>query len=247
MQFKKGVNERRVPEFEHIEPAPEMDRPMGMSEQQRSPFSFSRGTASSMPNDLQDDIRMPVQPEESPVTQSTSPASRVESLVDGAATFDGHFRAEQDLRIQGTISGEITCRGLLTIERTASARARIDAHDLELHGTIEGDVTCSGRLHLASTAVISGTVKAGSLVVEEGASINGTVEANFSGEGGVSSPVRRRTPARKSDEESEAGDARSSASSEDSARKPRGRDLPSFALVSSEEPAPGYTRGASSS
>ena len=47
MQFKKGVSDRRVPEFEHIEPAPEMDRPMAMSEQQRSPFSFSNAHSKS--------------------------------------------------------------------------------------------------------------------------------------------------------------------------------------------------------
>jgi len=246
MQFKKGVSDRRVPEFEHIEPAPEMDRPMAMSEQQRSPFSFSRSAASSAPADLQDDARSSAHPEDSPVTQSPSPATRVESLVDGAASFEGHFRAEQDLRIQGSISGEITCRGLLTIERTASARARIDAHDLDIHGTVEGDITCSGRLHLASTAVVSGTVKAGSLVVEEGASINGAVEANYSGEGGVSSPVRRRTAvARKTEEEADTGG--SAGADETATRKPRGRDLPSFALVSSDEPTPGFNRGASSS
>lgn len=245
MQFKKGASERRVPEFEHIEPAPEMDRPMAMSEQQRSPFSFSRGSASSTPADLQEDTRVS-QPEQSPVTQSPSPAPRVESVIDGAASFEGHFRAEQDLRIQGNVSGEITCNGLMTIERTASARARIDAHDLEIHGTVEGDLTCSGRLHLAGTAVVSGTIKAGSLVVEEGASVNGAVEANYSGEGGVSSPVRRRTSvARKSDDDADSGNA--SSGEETAARKPRARDLPSFALVSSEEPAPGFNRGASSS
>lgn len=240
MQFKKGASDRRIPDFEHVEPAPEMDRPLASQDQGRSPFSFSRGAASVSHLDEQESTTMTSSPV-SPASQvpAAAPAARVESLVDGNASFDGHFKAEQDLRVQGSISGEITCRGLLTIERTASARARIDAHDLDVHGTIEGDVTCSGRLHLASTAVISGTVKAGSLVVEEGASINGTVEANYSGEGGVSSPVRRRTTARKPDDEAETATAVEDAT----VRKPRGRDLPSFALVSSDEPASGYSRG----
>ena len=102
--------------------------------------------------------------------------ARSESLVDRHSSFDGRYETDHDLRVEGSISGEVLCRGILTIEREASARARIQARDAQIRGRLEGDIVCSGRLLLAATAVVTGTIKATTLVVEEGASLSGTVD-----------------------------------------------------------------------
>ncbi|HMO97257.1 MAG TPA: polymer-forming cytoskeletal protein, partial [Tepidiformaceae bacterium] len=98
------------------------------------------------------------------------------SLVDRHSSFDGRYETDHDLRVQGSISGEVVCRGLLTIEHEASARARIHARDAHIRGRLEGDIVCSGKLLLAATAVVTGTLKAPVLVVEEGASLSGSVD-----------------------------------------------------------------------
>ena len=64
----------------------------------------------------------------------------------------------------------------MTIEKDAIARAKLQARDATIRGRIEGDIVCSGRLDLATTAVIHGTIKAGLLAVEEGATVQGSVE-----------------------------------------------------------------------
>ncbi len=104
-------------------------------------------------------------------------APRAESLVDAHSTFDGKYETDHDLRVQGAVSGEIVCRGTLIVEQGASARARVEARDALIRGRVDGDVVCSGRLLLTATAVVTGTIKAATLVVEEGASLSGTVEA----------------------------------------------------------------------
>ena len=104
------------------------------------------------------------------------PAARAESLVDARSTFDGKYETDQDLRVQGSVSGEIVCRGTLTIEQGATATARIQARDALVRGRVDGDIVCSGRLLLTATSVVTGTIKAATLVVEEGASLSGTVE-----------------------------------------------------------------------
>lgn len=113
-------------------------------------------------------------------TPARAAAPRNESLVDAHSTFDGKYDTEQDLCVQGTISGEVTCRGTLTIEQGATARARIQARDAVVRGRLEGDIVCSGKLVLAATAVATGTLKAAAIVVEEGAALNGTVETVMS-------------------------------------------------------------------
>lgn len=165
-----------------------------------------------------------------------APGPRGNSVVDAHSKFDGKYETEQDLRIEGSISGEIVCRGLMTIERDATARAKIQTHDAEVRGRLEGDIVCTGRLLLTSTAVVVGTMTAGSLVVEEGASVSGKVETSTASTGSKSatsiggSTAARVTPiVAEQDEEAPAPAPAATRSSR--------REVPSFALVSSDDRA----------
>lgn len=120
-------------------------------------------------------------PQRRPELEAEAPArvatpARASSVVDAHSSFDGRYETEQDLRVEGTISGEVLCRGLFTIERDATGRAKIQAHDAEIRGRLDGDIVCTGRLLLTSTAVVVGTMTAGAIVVEEGASLSGKIE-----------------------------------------------------------------------
>lgn len=172
--------------------------------------SYVRGTAPrpASPNPRTEDPRA-----EAPV--------RSESTIDRHSSFDGRFETEQDLRIEGAVSGEVICRGMLTLEKDAAARARIHAREATIKGRVEGDVVCTARLTITSTAVVTGTIRAPILVVEEGASISGNVDTTQK-----SSDLVTRSTARTS----EAVPAETPARAR--------REAPSFALVSSDaEPA----------
>ncbi len=156
--------------------------------------------------------------------------ARSESLVDRHSSFDGRYETDHDLRVEGTISGEVVCRGLLTIEQEASARARIQARDAQIRGRLEGDIVCSGKLTLTATAVVTGTLKAPVLVVEEGASLSGSIDTTQKGGGDIVSrtaPKATSAPAPATDESTQPREAAAPA------RTTR-REVPSFALVSSE-------------
>ncbi len=187
--------------------------------------------------------------------EQVSRAARNESVVDANSAFDGKYETSQDLRIQGTISGEIVCRGLLTIEQEATAKASIQARDAHVRGRLEGDITCSGRLLLASTAVVTGTLKAGSLVIEEGASLSGNVETAGAPIASQPAAPAAQTAARATTAEPAAPAAPERASSVSSSRGPswsgerranggsttettparNGRQAPSFAFVPTSE------------
>ncbi|HNM78157.1 MAG TPA: polymer-forming cytoskeletal protein, partial [Tepidiformaceae bacterium] len=122
----------------------------------------------------------------------------------------------------GQISGEVTCRGLFTVKKDATARARIQTRDAHILGRFEGDLVCSGKLLLAATAQVTGTLKAAVLVVEEGATVSGTVETVAAG----ATPSRVTAAA----EAAERPAARETGTVSRSAR----RDLPSFAIVASD-------------
>ena len=148
-----------------------------------------------------------------------------ETIIETTASFDGTFSTEQDLRVRGKISGEVSCKGRFIVERDATANARIDARDAEIHGEVTGDLVCSGRLQLSRSAVVRGTIRAGALIVEEGATVSGSVEtvsASAPQESGiVTRPARAAQPT----------------PTEAEAAPPRARrEVPSFALVQSDDP-----------
>lgn len=152
--------------------------------------------------------------------------TRSESVIDRHSSFDGRFETEQDLKVEGTISGEVICRGQFTVEREATARSRVQARDAHIHGRFEGDIVCTGKLLLAATAHVTGTFKAAVLVVEEGATVSGTVDTTQQ----TAAPARATAPAAAA----EAAPAR-----EPSTVSRARRDLPSFAIVASDERAAG--------
>ncbi|MCA9863832.1 MAG: polymer-forming cytoskeletal protein, partial [Thermomicrobiales bacterium] len=66
-------------------------------------------------------------------------------MFDAASSFDGRYEAGDDLVVLGNATGELICRGRLTIEKEASVKAKIQAHEAHVLGRVEGDIICSGR------------------------------------------------------------------------------------------------------
>jgi cytoskeletal protein CcmA (bactofilin family) len=179
--------------------------------------------------------RRQARPGAAPQTGGDDPSAaeaRSESLVDRHSSFDGRYETDHDLRVEGSISGEVLCRGILTIEREASARARIQARDAQIRGRLEGDIVCSGRLLLAATAVVTGTIKATTLVVEEGASLSGTVDTTQ--KSAMPEPSRPAAVPAAAGQIAEQPVAPREPVAAVGPRNGR-REVPSFAIVSSEE------------
>ena len=165
-----------------------------------------------------------------PVPAATVQASpKGESVIDGHSTFDGRYETAQDLRILGTVSGEIVCGGTLTVERDATAKAKIQAHDVVVRGQIEGEVTCTGKLVIEAAAIVTGKIRAATLVVQEGAVLGGNVETGLEDGAAPAAAARGDRNIGKVTGEG----ARAEVPAE--ARVTRSRDLPSFALVSSDQ------------
>jgi cytoskeletal protein CcmA (bactofilin family) len=177
---------------------------------------------------------------ESEPSAHTAPTGRTESLIDAHSNFDGRYETEHDLRIQGVISGEVICSGLLTVDEEATARAKIQTRDAHIRGRIEGDIICSGKLLLGRTSVVSGTLKAATLVVEEGATLVGNVETVASPAPSRSSatPPAGRQVASIENERQERRPEPAAAAAAPAPARSNGRQAPSFAFVPSDERRP---------
>lgn len=98
------------------------------------------------------------------------------SLVDRHSTFDGTFRAQRDLRVEGEVKGNVTCDGTLFIAEGAIVAASVDAEHITVAGDLSGEIRCRGRLQILPSGRVRASVTTGSLVIQEGAIYDGQLE-----------------------------------------------------------------------
>lgn len=86
--------------------------------------------------------------------------------------IEGDLNSNSDLIFDGKITGNITSKGALTVGQNARVKGDVKADQCVIEGKIEGNGEF-GNCRLMATAEISGSVAAGSLQMEEGASLSG--------------------------------------------------------------------------
>lgn len=90
-------------------------------------------------------------------------------------TLSGNLNVEGDVRIEGSVEGEVRASGDIDIDASANARARLEARNVAVRGNVTGHIVAQGRLSLAGSGTVTGDVRASKLRVDDGATINGNV------------------------------------------------------------------------
>jgi cytoskeletal protein CcmA (bactofilin family) len=94
----------------------------------------------------------------------------------------GKLMTEGDVRVQGTVEGELTAAGDITIEDKATVKANVEGRNVSVRGDVEGDLLVKDRLLLAGSGSVQGNVRVRRLAIEDGATLNGNVSMS-KGEG----------------------------------------------------------------
>ncbi|MDD4951685.1 MAG: polymer-forming cytoskeletal protein [Desulfovibrionaceae bacterium] len=102
-------------------------------------------------------------------------ASELNAFLGEGTGYDGHLRFSGTVRIDGAFKGEITSEGDLVLGKSAMVEGRIEVGGLYSNGRISGDVIAGRKAVLRSNAALSGSLRAPSLVVEEGAVVEGDI------------------------------------------------------------------------
>jgi cytoskeletal protein CcmA (bactofilin family) len=96
-----------------------------------------------------------------------------ESVIGPDDFFDGQYRSERGVRIQGNARGSIESRQYIYVENTAEVTADLSAEDITIAGNFNGKIECRGRLEITSTGKVQGDITTASLVVHEGGLLDG--------------------------------------------------------------------------
>ncbi|MEX1158921.1 MAG: polymer-forming cytoskeletal protein [Thermomicrobiales bacterium] len=95
------------------------------------------------------------------------------TVIDANTVVDGTLSTSHDLRVDGQVTGTLTCRGVLLVTEGAEVDATVEASSIVVAGTLSGSITCHGRLDIRSTGIVRGRVDTGRLIVVEGAVYEG--------------------------------------------------------------------------
>ena len=87
----------------------------------------------------------------------------------------GELHIDGDVRLSGTVQGEIHATGDVEVDDVAKVNASLAGGDINIRGSVSGPVTARKRLVVARSGSLTGDVRVARLVIQDGASFSGNV------------------------------------------------------------------------
>lgn len=129
-----------------------------------------------------------------PETRSASVVEMPLSIVASGTRIVGDIESAGVLKIDGRIDGSVTGARQVLLGRGASVHGNVVADEAVIGGSVDGAILAAVRLELQSSAIVNGDIETKSVVVLEGARINGNVRMRDVSERASEEP-RVKTPA----------------------------------------------------
>jgi len=98
-----------------------------------------------------------------------------ETIIAASVKVEGDFASQGNVLIEGTVEGSLRTERNLRVGEKANISANVFAANASVAGEVKGNITVTERLELESTAHISGDIQTKSLIVANGAVIDGRV------------------------------------------------------------------------
>ena len=95
------------------------------------------------------------------------------NYISAGTVIEGNIISHEDLRMDGTVKGDIKTTGCLILGKDSNVEGNILAAEAEVAGLITGTVESKGSLTIRATCKIFGDIVTRSLNVESGSSFNG--------------------------------------------------------------------------
>ncbi|MDR0370584.1 MAG: polymer-forming cytoskeletal protein [Prevotellaceae bacterium] len=102
------------------------------------------------------------------------PSGGLHNVLATGTVLTGTIVAESDFRLDGSVEGEINCKGKIVIGPKGYVKGNIMTENAEIFGNIDGIIRVRERLILKSSAVIKGDIFIQTLEIEPGAKLNGS-------------------------------------------------------------------------
>jgi cytoskeletal protein CcmA (bactofilin family) len=106
----------------------------------------------------------------------------------------GQLHIDGDVRLGGTVEGEIHATGDVEVDDEANVNASLAGRDVSIRGHVNGPVTARKRLVVARSGSLMGDVRVARLVIQDGATFSGNVSMGPQSEVAAASPEPQQAP-----------------------------------------------------
>jgi len=105
--------------------------------------------------------------------QTEKPTGNGTTLIGSGTTLKGDISSSSDLRIDGTIIGNITSSAKVVVGANGAVEGDIKGNQADIIGKVTGNVKAKDLLQLRGDAIVNGNLYAGKLQIEPSATFNG--------------------------------------------------------------------------
>mgnify|MGYP001166784341 FL=1 len=98
------------------------------------------------------------------------------SILGPELKIDGNVSVSGSLLIYGTVNGNIESKGSVRTAKGSRIKGDIIGDEAHICGLVEGNLMIKGKIILGSESQLTGNLKSGTLVIEEGAKFAGSCD-----------------------------------------------------------------------
>ena len=96
------------------------------------------------------------------------------NIIGNGTTIVGNIVSQGDMRIDGTLEGNLTTQSKIVIGTTGRIVGEVKCKDCEVAGNVRGKIKVENLLMLMATATVEGEIKTSKLAIEPNAIFTGT-------------------------------------------------------------------------
>ena len=105
-------------------------------------------------------------------TQQQNGGTLYNALTSGSKII-GTVITDSDMRVDGTIEGDVKCAGKLVIGEKGLIKGSVECQNAEIMGKLDGKINVKYALALRATSSLQGEISTSTLVIEPNAMFNG--------------------------------------------------------------------------
>lgn len=116
--------------------------------------------------------------------------SKINNLISNDTIIKGDISSEANLRLKGTVTGNVHSKNSIIIEKEGKVKGNLRAPKIDVKGLVEGSINSNSRVHLQNcckytgnivcqsitiSGQYQGTINAKKVIITESAKMKGTV------------------------------------------------------------------------
>lgn len=116
------------------------------------------------------------------------------NLISNGTDITGDIKSTGDIRIDGSLTGNLNTKGKVVIGSTGKVKGEIICKNSEVSGNIEGKITVSQLLILKASSKILGDIATAKLSIEPGAIFSGNCKMSEISNNGGAAVTKEKEP-----------------------------------------------------